>query len=163
MFHAGVFYHASMDTMHNGLLGVIYSLLEPDPSSPTFCAIPGSHKAAFPTPPRFYTIDSCPAVQAMYVEPGDAIIFNEALTHGTYLPELDPNKRGARRAIMVKYMPDGMAYREPAMWSSVTELAPTPNYDHEAWEGRVDVAALTPQQRRLVCTPPFHRNRGDVR
>ena len=159
LFHAGVFYRASLGTMHNGLLGVVYSLLPPSPTSPTFCAVPGSHKAGFPTPKRFYTIDTCPVAEAVYIEAGDAIIFNEALTHGTFLPKLELGQRGARRAIMVKYMPDCMAFRSPGHWQPATSIAPTPNYAHEAWEGQCDPTSLTPRQRRLVCLPPFHRNR----
>lgn len=162
MFQAGIFYHASKGAMHNGLTGVIYSLREPTSTSPTFCAIPGSHKAAFSTPPSFFTISSCPAAHAIYVEPGDAIIFNEAVTHGTCLPEPDPTKRGPRRAIMVKYIPDCMAYRRPATSKPIAAIAPTPNYPHNGWEGTVDATLLTDRQRHIVAVPPFHRNRHDV-
>ena len=70
-----------------------------------FAVIPGSHKSNFERPYGDHPSEN-PALVPVEAEPGDAIVFTEALTHGSF-----PNTSGKERRTIyfcysVGYMPD---------------------------------------------------------
>jgi len=116
------YYHCYHGTMHNGLTVVSYALTDVKPGDGGFCCIPGSHKANFPCPAevrRFEVNPGC--IVQIPIRAGSALIFTEALTHGT----LDWATPYERRALLYKYSPAheawGRAGRGEALLSRMSE------------------------------------------
>lgn len=117
--------------LHSGLVVVAYNLKSVGPDDGGFACVPGSHKSAFAFPDSWKDLsDPHPCVRRVTGPTGSAIIFTEALTHGT-LPW-----RGSddRRTVFYKYSP------RPLAWSR-TFYDPT---------GYPDLTA----QQRDILTPP---------
>ena len=130
-FDPSQYYLFQNGRMYNGLTVVAYNLKDVLPGDGGFGCIPGSHKSNYPPPKDWLDLENpAPVTQAVPGRAGSAILFTEALTHGT-LPW-----RGAdeRRTLFLKYTPKHIA------WSRhyVTGL---------------DESALTPGQRRVLRTP----------
>ncbi|ANZ39724.1 hypothetical protein BBK82_30460 [Lentzea guizhouensis] len=102
-------YHFAEGRMHTGQLGVFFALTAAAPDAGGFCVIPGSHKANFPLPDAMRGVGAGWPVQQVAVEPGDAVIFTEASTHGT-MPWRGENDR---KVLFFKYCP-GHVQWEPA-------------------------------------------------
>ncbi len=110
--------------MRNGLTVVTYFLTPAKTGDGGFCCVPGSHKSNFVAslPPDVRTFER-PAhyVVQPEVEAGDALIFTEALIHGT-LPWTADHER---RAFLYKYSPGHSAwsqkYYDPDEYPDVTE------------------------------------------
>jgi ectoine hydroxylase-related dioxygenase (phytanoyl-CoA dioxygenase family) len=113
---------------------VSWALTDVPPGAGGFGCIPGSHKAnlACPAPIRDGAERSDCVVQVP-LEAGDAVIFTEALTHGT----LGWHTPFSRRVLFYRYTPGYMRF----------EVHDQP--DHV-------LALMTPRQRRLL-EPPFAR------
>lgn len=127
--------------MKNGLTVVSYALADNPEEAGGFCCIPGTHKSNF--------IESIPedVVQqqrtpSYVVQPalsaGDALIFTEALVHGTFAW----NAEHERRSLLYKFSPGHSSWRQEY-------------YRVEDYEG------LTDQQKRLL-KPPSVGNRARV-
>jgi ectoine hydroxylase-related dioxygenase (phytanoyl-CoA dioxygenase family) len=117
--------------MYNGLTAVAYQLTDVFPGEGGFGCIPGSHKSNLPLPRSWINLENpVPCVREIVVKAGAAIIFTEALTHGT-MPW-----RGARerRTLFYKYSP------YPSTYSRIF-------YDLNKFP------ELTDAQRRLLKTP----------
>jgi ectoine hydroxylase-related dioxygenase (phytanoyl-CoA dioxygenase family) len=88
--------------MRSGMIVVQYALSDVDEGQGGFCCIPGSHKATYPEP---LEVTRWHEERDLVINPalakGDAIIFNEALTHGT-LPWKGDHQR---RAALYRYSP----------------------------------------------------------
>ena len=116
-----------------GLTVVTFCLSDAGPGDGGFCCIPGSHKSNFlrcvPRDVREYRRIPHYLVQPQ-VEAGDAIIFTEALIHGT-LPWAAEHQR---LAVLYKYSPGHSA------WMSHC-------YDLENYPD------LTEQQKRILAPP----------
>ena len=99
-YHDGYFY--------NGLISVTFELFDTHPNDGGFCCIPGSHKANLALPQQWRTLDDdIPEfVKRIPATPGDAIIFTEALTHGT----LPWDSESTRRTLFYKYSPHGSSW-----------------------------------------------------
>jgi ectoine hydroxylase-related dioxygenase (phytanoyl-CoA dioxygenase family) len=70
-----------------------------------FAVVPGSHKSNFPSP--FGTEpDGHPALKPLEVAPGDAIVFTEAITHGSARNVSGKPRRSIFLCYSVGYMPD---------------------------------------------------------
>ena len=94
--------------MYNGLLAVAYNLTDVGSGEGGFGCIPGSHKSNLPFPKEWRDLEQLhPCVQAVTGKAGTAIIFTEALTHGT-LPWKGLQER---RTLFYKYSP------HPSAWS----------------------------------------------
>jgi len=122
--HAGMFEHACYyvthgPKMHNGLVVVSYSLTDIEAGAGGFCCIPGSHKATFQMPGKWYNLEDNPLVQQIPQRAGDAVIFTESLTHGTW-PWSDPNAQ--RRSVLMKYCPHYMQWADGVMSSEIDGL-----------------------------------------
>ena len=105
--------------MHNGLVVVSYSLTDIEPGAGGFCCIPGSHKAQYSMPEKWYQLDDNPLVQQIPQRAGDAVIFTESLTHGTW-PWSDPNAQ--RRSVLMKYTPHYMQWANNPMNADIEGL-----------------------------------------
>jgi hypothetical protein len=119
--------------MRNGLTVVTFFLTHANKGDGGFACIPGSHKSNFPfnVPDDVRDFRRVPHyVTQPPVEAGDALIFTEALIHGTM-----PWSAGhERRALLYKYSPG-----------------------HSAWAQKYynpdDYLDLTEQQRRIMAPP----------
>jgi hypothetical protein len=109
---------------------VSFALSEVPPGQGGLALIPGSHKSNFPCPIDF-TDGKTPYVVSPRVEPGDAVIFTESLTHGA-LPWSAPHQR---RAVMYKYSPGYMTWIHPRWPQELIDLC-------------------TPEQQKLL-RPPY--------
>lgn len=88
--------------IYNGLTAVAYELNDVHPGEGGFGCIPGSHKSNLPLPEEWLNLELPPAcVQAVTLKAGSAIIFTEALTHGT----LPWQGTFERRTLFYKYSP----------------------------------------------------------
>ncbi len=98
-----VFFYLHKDgRIRSALTVVAYALRDVNPGDGGFGCIPGSHKANYPTPPEWLDLDHpAPCVAAGAVKAGSAIIFTEAMTHGT-LPWRGTDQR---RTVFYKYSP----------------------------------------------------------
>ena len=95
--------------MHNGLIAVGYNLHAVHPGDGGFGAVPGSHKSNVPFPQDWKELETPHRVVQPVTGPaGTAIIFTEALTHGT----LPWQGKDERRTVFFKYSP------HPLSWSA---------------------------------------------
>jgi hypothetical protein len=99
-YHDGRFY--------NGLLTVSFELYDTHPNDGGFCCIPGTHKSnvSMPSGWRDLSQDVADCVTRVAAVPGDAIIFTEALTHGT----LPWTSDGSRSTVFYKYSPHSSSW-----------------------------------------------------
>ncbi len=117
--------------MYNGLTAVAYNLTDVNPGEGGFGCIPGSHKSNLPFPDEWRDLEHPhPCVNAIAGKAGTAIIFTEALTHGT-LPWKGQHER---RTLFYKYSP------HPSAWARYY-------YNPD------DYPDLTESQRRILRTP----------
>jgi ectoine hydroxylase-related dioxygenase (phytanoyl-CoA dioxygenase family) len=130
-YDPGQYYHVRNGRIYSGLMVVSYVLTPVAPGA-GFACIPGSHKSAFPCPEDITYLRDRSVITAPPVEPGDAIIFTEALTHGT-LEWASPHER---RAVLYKYSPGHMTWMHPRWPDELLDLC-------------------TPEQR-LLLEPPYY-------
>ena len=132
------YYRFENGRMRNGLMSVSYSLTDTGPEDGGFACIPGSHKANFlcPLGVRRLEVD-LEVVKHIALRAGDAVIFTEALTHGTLPWKADFERRLLRYLYAPAIHTGGFSGEEFAA------------YEHE----------LTPLQRVMV-RPPYHP--GDI-
>ncbi|HEY4456336.1 MAG TPA: phytanoyl-CoA dioxygenase family protein [Pseudonocardiaceae bacterium] len=131
------FYQVLDGRISNGLMNIAYVLNDVEPGDGGFCCVPGSHKAHFPPPASVLTMETGPEhVRQITARAGSAVIFSEALIHGT-LPW-----RGSkdRRTLFVRYSPGALLFRND----------PLP----EDYDSYAD--ALTPLQRAIFEPPHFN-------
>jgi ectoine hydroxylase-related dioxygenase (phytanoyl-CoA dioxygenase family) len=108
------YYEFKQGKMYNGLTAVAYELNDVNPSEGGFGCVPGSHKSNYSFPKEWLNLEkpnNC--VQTVSVKAGSAIIFTEALTHGT-VPWKGTHVREAHRksrtTIFYKYSPQNIAW-----------------------------------------------------
>ncbi|OKI02276.1 hypothetical protein A6A06_14565 [Streptomyces sp. CB02923] len=136
------FYDVTGGRMSNGLMNIAYALTDVEPGDGGFACIPGSHKANFPCPPEIRRMEShAEYVRQIPVRAGSAVLFTEALVHGT-LPWTGTSER---RTVFARYSPGGMQFRPAAL---------PVNYENYADE-------LTPLQR-AIFEPPYYLNRPKI-
>ncbi len=129
--------------MRSGLTVVTFFLSRANAGDGGFCCVPGSHKSNFaaslPDDIRHYRRRPHYVVQPS-VEAGDAVIFTEALIHGTAPWTADHE----RRALLYKYSPG-----------------------HSTWMGEYydanEFQGLTEQQRRILAPPSVRGRPTSVR
>ena len=146
-------YHVADGRIHCGLTVVAYALCDVGPGDGGFAVVPGSHKSSFPLPGGSLNPEDCGSLLRHIPHgAGSAIIFTEALTHGT-LPWTAPHER---RALLYRYTPGHMAFvgryrqdgREEHGWAY-----PLPSDAADS--------DLTPGLRRLL-EPPYVSERADT-
>jgi ectoine hydroxylase-related dioxygenase (phytanoyl-CoA dioxygenase family) len=128
------------DRMYNGLTVVSWALTNMLPEHGGFCCIPGSHKSNYPCPPQFRPVkDNKTCMAPVHQKAGDAVIFTEALTHGT-LPWTATHQR---RSILFKYSPGH------ASWG------------HERYDDALR-DLMTDEDQKLILEPPYVYQRKPV-
>lgn len=136
------FYQVLGDRISNGLMNLAYAITDVGPGEGGFCCIPGSHKANFVPPAGVLELtEGEEHVRQIPLRAGSAVLFTEALWHGT-LPWVG---RADRRTLFVRYTAGSVLFREDPM---------PPGYDSFADE-------LTPLQR-AIFEPPHYRNRPQI-
>jgi hypothetical protein len=108
--------------LHSGLVAVAYNLKRVGPDDGGFACVPGSHKSAFAFPDNWKDLsDPQSCVRRVTGPAGSAIIFTEALVHGT-LPWRGSDER---RTVFYKYSPRPLAWSRtfynPAEYPDLTE------------------------------------------
>lgn len=134
-FDPSQYYLVRDGRMHNGMIVVSYALSDVPPGAGGFCAVPGSHKSAFPVPPGIAGItDASPPVVHVPMAAGDAVVFTEAVMHGG----LAWTASTERRALLLKYCPGHLQWERDS---------PMVDFEHD-W---------TDRQRRMLTGPYFGR------
>lgn len=122
-----------------GLCVIEYLLADEGPGDGGISAIPGSHKANLACPQEMLRWEKYQEyVTEINGKAGDAIIFTEALTHGT----LPWNGDHQRRAILYKFNAGHMS------WGGGGLRSPVPYWDE-----------LTPAQQATLLLPSHHSRR----
>jgi hypothetical protein len=106
-FDPSQFYRFADGRPRCGLSVVAYNLHDVHPGDGGFACVPGSHKANYPLPHDWHNLDHPqPCVLAVPAPAGSAVIFTEALTHGT----LPWKGRGERHTVFFKYSPGAISW-----------------------------------------------------
>jgi hypothetical protein len=149
-FRRATYYVVQKGQIHTSLLTVSFALTAVGIDDSGFCCIPGSHKSDFETPSDYFPIKNNPLVVQVLQEAGDAIVFTEALTHGTF----QGTTTRPRRSVLIRYCPGYIQFRKAYQTGNITRLPPTPRYFDPA-DGAVDTENLTETQRQLVAEPAY--------
>ena len=113
---------------------ILYALHDIPLDGGAFCAVPGTHKANYPSP--FGDDPSTePGMIGIPLEGGDAIVFTENLRHGG-LPSC---RDDARKTIHAMFSPAWVGSQSPAHWNGGIYISQA-TYDR-----------YTPEQRALFC------------
>lgn len=124
-FHSGHYYHCANGVMRNGMLVVELLLTDQISGKGGFGAIPGSHKSNFLRPREISMMErDSDLVVNPAAKAGDAIIFTEAICHGTLPWEAEHE----RRVLLLRYTPKFVGfgrgfvdYRFPEWTDELTE------------------------------------------
>ena len=129
------FYRFHHGRIRNGLTVVTYVLTDHGPEDGGFMVIPGSHKSNIPLPGDVTSLEKDIGVtRQVTARAGSAIIFTEALSHGT-LPWKASHER---RAVLYKYTPGTMYMAQSYLGQGVEEL----------------LAEFTPEQQAMMNPIP---------
>jgi hypothetical protein len=105
--------------MHNSMVVVQFALTQVGPDDGGFCCIPGSHKANLPLPAEMPSLDELDDEWSVHVrhvtmDPGDVLIFTEAVTHGA----LGWRGSGDRMALLYKYCQGSLQWEKDSPFVS---------------------------------------------
>ncbi len=136
------FYQFHNGRMRCGLTVVAWALTDCGPGDGGFACIPGSHKSNYPAPRDVVRLEKdIGVVKQVQAGAGSAVIFTEALTHGTL-----PWKAGhERRSILYKYAPGPLTYSRTYLPQGVEDV----------------LDEFTPEQRAML-EPPYRPNRPSI-
>ena len=98
-------YHCRNRQMVSTLTKAVFPLLDCAAEDGCFAVIPGAHKSNFPKPWGNHP-DENPGLQGVPAQAGDAIIFTEALTHGSLVNTSGRPRRTLYYCYSIGYMPD---------------------------------------------------------
>ena len=98
-------YHCRNGQMVSTLTKAVFPLLDCAAEDGCFAVIPGAHKSNFPKPWGNHP-DENPGLQGVPAQAGDAIIFTEALTHGSLVNTSGRPRRTLYYCYSIGYMPD---------------------------------------------------------
>jgi hypothetical protein len=108
-FDAGQSYAVHDGRIRSGLVVVAYNLRDVHPGDGGFAGVAGSHKAGFALPDDWKELEVDPPrpfVSPVTGPAGTAIVFTEAISHGT----LPWRGAGERRTVFLKYNPHPIAW-----------------------------------------------------
>jgi hypothetical protein len=106
-FRSAEYYWSSESQLHSGLCVVAYNLKDVGPDDGGFACVPGSHKSSLAYPNAWKDLtDPHPSVRKVTGPAGTAIIFTEAMVHGS-LPWRGGHER---RTVFYKYSPRPIAW-----------------------------------------------------
>ena len=98
-------YHCRNGEMVSTLTKAVFPMLDCDVADGCFAVIPGAHKSNFRKPWGNHP-DENPVLAPIPAEAGDAIIFTEALTHGSVVNVSGKPRRTLYYCYSIGYMPD---------------------------------------------------------
>lgn len=98
-------YHFHNGEMMSTLTKVVFPMFDCGPEDGCFAVIPGAHKSNYPKPWGNHPEENPPLV-AVPAKAGDAIIFTEALTHGSTVNTSGRTRRTLYYCYSIGYMPD---------------------------------------------------------
>jgi hypothetical protein len=150
-YRSDFFYHFREGKFYNGMVAVSFTLTDAGPGQGGFAAIPGSHKANYPCPADLLSFHRTDAIIHVPARAGSAIIFTEALTHGTWPWKADYE----RRSLLLKYTPGHIA------WSGVGGRAGSVAKGVHLGQLQPEENGWTERQLRLL-TAPYYVGRPDV-
>lgn len=118
--------------IRTGLVVVSYALTAAGGIGGGFVGLPGSHKANYPLP-EWWCEDqgAVPDLDCPVLQPGDALVFTEALTHGTraWVAPWD------RLALLYKFSPRHMQYNRTRPDDTPHEGHPRRHRPDAGWKG----------------------------
>lgn len=158
MFDEGIYYWVRNHRIHSGLIAVQYAISDIGASENHFCCVPGSHRANFPVPDCYRSIAENPLLRHIFLQAGDALVFSEALVHGT----CKVANSGQRRSVFARFMNNHSYFRKPTAHHEITALPATPNYSAPGVQA-FSADYLTPRQRQLVVEPAYSRGHAPIR
>jgi ectoine hydroxylase-related dioxygenase (phytanoyl-CoA dioxygenase family) len=130
-FRPSEYYLVTNGEIHSGLVAVAFNLKDVGPEDGGFACVPGSHKSAFAFPEQWKHLSELhPCVRRVTGPAGTAIVFTEAMVHGT----LPWHGKDERRTVFYKYSPAAVS------WAAEY-------YDPSEYNG------LTPRQRAILESP----------
>tara|TARA_B110000305_G_C19403512_1_gene621440 strand:- start:168 stop:944 length:777 start_codon:yes stop_codon:yes gene_type:complete len=103
--HPKIFYFVKDKTIFSNMTKVLFPIKNNKIRDGGFSAIPGSHKSNFKRPYNNHPKNN-KLLKHINIEPGDAVIFTEALAHGSLENESGLTRRILSYAYSVRYMPD---------------------------------------------------------
>ncbi|MFP6646791.1 MAG: phytanoyl-CoA dioxygenase family protein [Candidatus Latescibacterota bacterium] len=98
-------YHCRNGQMVSTLTKVVFPMLDCGPEDGCFAVIPGAHKSNFTRPWGNHPGEN-PPLTPVPAQAGDAIIFTEALTHGSMVNTSGRPRRTLYFCYSIGYMPD---------------------------------------------------------
>jgi hypothetical protein len=138
------FYHRFKNgRMRNGLMSVSYALTDASPEDGGFACIPASHKANYLCPLEVRRLEmDLGCVKYIPLKAGDAVIFTEALTHGTVPWKASFERRLLRYLYAPAIHTGGFSGGEFAAYED--ELTPLQRVmvAPSSFPGDIDIAAL---------------------
>jgi hypothetical protein len=136
----GQYYAVRAGRIRCGLVVAAYNLADVAPNDGGFGCVPGSHKAEFPFPNEWRELATAPEFVRRVTGPaGTAVVFTEALTHGT----LPWRGAGERRTVFFKYNPHCIAWNArpwdvpsiPDLTERQTAMLEAPNARYQGRKG----------------------------
>ena len=98
-------YHCRNGQMVSTLTKAVFPMIDCGPDDGCFAVIPGAHKSNFARPWGGHPDDN-PPLQPVPARAGDAILFTEALTHGSTVNVSGRPRRSLYYCYSIGYMPD---------------------------------------------------------
>jgi hypothetical protein len=149
----GIQYGVADNQIHCELLVVAYTLCDVNEGDGGLCLVPGSHKSNFPCPESFASLEGVGSwLRRLPQKAGSAVIFTEALTHGTW-PWTAAHER---RVLFYRYTPGYMAfvgrYGEDRRERSGGGYSRFPPESEEEWSS----------EERRILEAPYLFNRADT-
>lgn len=140
-FRSSEYYMVQAGSIHSGLVAIGFNLADVGPEDGGFACVPGSHKASFAFPAGWKSLaEPHPCVRRVTGPAGTAVVFTEALVHGT-LPWRGAN---ARRTAFYKYSPPAVSWSAsyydagnyPDLTERQREILEPPNARYPGRHGR---------------------------
>lgn len=104
--HPKVFYMVKNGKIFSNITKVLFPLSNNTEKDGGFAVIPGSHKSNFVRPYDNHPKNNLNLLKYVKVSPGDAVIFTEALAHGSLVNNTNKTRRILSYCYSVGYMPD---------------------------------------------------------
>ena len=147
------YYRVAGGEIRCGLVVVAYALCDVGEGDGGFVVVPGSHKSSFRRPEALLDPEQCaPMLRHIAHRAGSAIVFTEALTHGT----LPWTAQHERRAVLLRYTPPHMAFVGRYRQDGAEQPGFAYPVPSDAAEGD-----LTPRARAML-EPPYVSERPDT-
>ena len=104
--HPKVFYFVKNGVIFSNITKILIPLCNNTNKDGGFAVIPGSHKSNFVRPYNNNPKNNKSCLIHLDAKPGDAVIFTEALAHGSMINQSNKVRRILSYMYTVKYMPD---------------------------------------------------------